>query len=198
MTVALPLGPLARQAEVRFIDFGSLTDPVLGGAVQRIDRLGSRFGLKLTYPRMNHEDASVLISRILRGSSEGAEYPFPQGSFVPGNAGVLKIRTFTPAQTFSLPLKNSITGYSFKEGQFLHVKSSGRNYIHNITAAAVVGGAGTANIDLSVYPAIRTDFAVDDDVSITPILQGFPSGDRNWTIDEARKYGISLILDESE
>src|SRR3546814_18932709 len=73
MSIILPTTPGIRSATPSLISYGGLLSPSLGGAVQRLNRLGDRNALKVTLPPMRSEpDGRTYESKLRRALQPGA------------------------------------------------------------------------------------------------------------------------------
>src|SRR3546814_9494938 len=71
MSIILPTTPGIRSATPSLISYGGLLSPSLGGAVQRLNRLGDRHALKVSLPPMRSEpDGRIYASRSEEHTSE--------------------------------------------------------------------------------------------------------------------------------
>src|SRR3546814_6750685 len=73
MSIILPTTPGIRSAAPSLISYGGLLSPSLGGAVQRLNRLGDRHALKVSLPPMRSEpDGRIYASKLRRALQQGA------------------------------------------------------------------------------------------------------------------------------
>lgn len=197
MAITLPFTPYARAATPRLLDWGSELTPGLGGASQRMSRLGSRHALDVEMPIMRAEpDGRIWVSRLKRGKTERVLFEFPQLDLVVGSPGSPKVKTASVGGT-SLPLKGLTPGYAFREGQFLSIVHGGRRYLHS-AEAGMADAAG--DLTLTVTPMLRVALSVDDVVEIAkPMIEGALSGDEvAWSIDVTRTIGLAFTITETE
>jgi len=175
MSVELPQPRLPQIVVMRFLDFGGTLTPPGGGAAQRVNRLGSRFGVDITYPRLRPEpDARILMSALRQAKVNGAIFPVPQPGFdvgAPGNplvdgaaqlGTVLKLKGFTP-------------GYAGRNGQYFSIIQGGRRYLHHLALQGIADAAG--GMEASIWPMLRIS---PDDGAICefgkPMIEGFLAG----------------------
>lgn len=189
MTVALP-SRKAASASPRYVDFGGIQKTSLGGEHQRVDRLGSRWACAYTLPPMNADEAAVWVSRLIRGLKEKAQYYFPQ----PG------LTLPTPSAAVAMPaLANSefvVLGSAgtYKEGSFFSVVHDGRGYVYQVITQNTVGSG-----QIGIQPPLRSTLTVGDAVSFADVkIEGYTGGNANtWSVDAAKKYGISFEIEEA-
>lgn len=199
MTVVLTL-PAAPQYNAGqpylFSQAQDLVSP-LGGATQRVIRLGTRFGIDVTYPAMKYGDGMVFLSRMIQAETNPVAVAFPQRGLTIGDAGAVVVNG--DGQTgLSLGVRGVTAGYTFDEGQFLSFITGGRRYLHVVTAAATAAGSGA--VTLAVYPMLRVVPNDGDAVEVaTPHLEGFISLQSKklpWTIEMVRRVGLKFTVVE--
>ncbi|MBB4837299.1 hypothetical protein HNP52_000350 [Sphingomonas kyeonggiensis] len=153
MAIELPQPRLPKVAVPRLLDWGADQKAPQGGAYQRLNRLGNRFALDISYPRLKPEpDGRILASRLRRAKTEGALFPVPQPGLsvgVPGNPVVDGAGQAGAA----ILLRGFTAGYQVREGQFFSIIHGGRRYLHCASADAVAGGDG--KVTLSIHPMLR-------------------------------------------
>ncbi|MBM3927855.1 MAG: hypothetical protein FJ335_05265 [Sphingomonadales bacterium] len=153
MTILLPQPRLPNRAVPRLIDFGTLLTPPGGGVTQRLNRLGNRYALDITYPRLKPEpDGRVLASRVRQAVTAGARYPFPQPGLDIGTPGAPAIDGGGQAGSV-LALRGFAPGYVVREGQFFSIVHAGRRYLHAAGADAVATVTGA--IAITIVPMLR-------------------------------------------
>lgn len=202
--ISLPTDIGPREATPRFLDWGGDQKPVLGGAVTRVDRLGARFAIDVQMPPMPAEPTGrIWVARLLRGKQAGGVImPWPQLSFTWPSPGTSQpdIRTAVAANATTLPLSLAGAAATFKEGQFVSIVhlTTGRRYLHMVTADTVVGGTG--NVDLPIVPPTRVAFAVNTQVEVaSPKIEGRLIGDETgWNLNTAHHTGLAFTIEENE
>src|SRR5687768_7561060 len=105
MAITLPTTPGPASARVRMLDFGGNLIPVLGGAVQRISRLGSRHAVDVALPPMSYDDARAWIQKLKRGKFDRVVMAFPQMDFAVGSPGTAAIAVAATGGT-TISVKN--------------------------------------------------------------------------------------------
>lgn len=198
MAITLPALPGARSATPRLQDWGADLTPSLGGAMQRLNRLGSRHALDVEMPPMLAEpDGRIWVSRLKRGKTDRVLFEFPQLDLVIGSPGSPKVKTVTAGGT-SVPLKGLTPGYAIREGQFFSIIHNGRRYLHSADAQAIADAVG--DVTVTVTPMLRVSLSVDDVVEIAkPMIEGALAGDEfAWSIDVARTVGLAFSIVEAE
>lgn len=196
MPISLPTCPMPTDYTVLLRDFGTVLTPFLGGPEQRINRVGTRFGLKLEMPPLDIEDGGmVYLSRLLQGRLSTVILPWPLLDFDPGTPGAPLVSANVASGT-SIPLKGLTAGYQVQEGQFFSIIHSGRRYIYMFTAAGTASAGG--NLTASIFPMLRTPLSTNDVVEIAqPMIEGLvlPGDELSWQIglDNARAFAFSVM-----
>ncbi|WP_289145000.1 hypothetical protein [uncultured Sphingobium sp.] len=178
-------------------DFGTVLTPFLGGPEQRINRLGTRFGVRLTLPpAQTRGEALIIQSRLLRAREDRLRMVFPQPDFDTGAPGAARVAAAIVSGT-AVPLKGMTAGYQAKEGQFLSIVHAARRYLHIFAADGTVGGDGTLNAN--IWPMLRTNLSNNDIVEIAPpMIEGLvsPGEELSWQISVDRLASFSFTLSE--
>lgn len=153
MAVELPQPRSLQRAVPRLLDWGAEQRATQGGASQRLNRMGSRFSLDITYPRLRPEpDARILVARLRRAKVEGALFPFLQPGLEIGSPGSPLIDGGGQAGS-SIALRGFAPGYLVVEGQFFSIVHEGRRYLHASADDAVAGSDG--KLTLPIGPMLR-------------------------------------------
>ncbi|HWU03176.1 MAG TPA: hypothetical protein VN222_10590 [Novosphingobium sp.] len=179
--VILPAKGGVKTDKPRLIDYGGQLKPFMGGPVQTLIRLGTRWALDITMPIMRTEPAGrqwsaalcsgKLFGVLTRFRQDGLAIGLP-GSPVVDDAGqtgmVLAMRGFRP-------------GYTVRVGQFFSIATNGRRYLYMARAAAIAGTDG--KMSLPILPMLRVSPADGDSCEFAaPRIQGSLSGNEvSWT-----------------
>lgn len=214
MSVDLPTGAI-QAATPRFLDRGGVLSASLGGPDQRIDRLGSKFGCDFQLIPMKAPNARIWISRLIRGIREKARVKFPQPGFVADFSGTPSLNGAHGAnlETISLFINSAaFAGKKLLEGQFISIADgaspTAQRYIHQVKADATfvagnsaVGAVAGAVVSIDIQPPLRKSFPNSSFVGTNPadvIIEGYVKGDpREWSIDNAKIYGIAFTIEEA-
>lgn len=193
----MPEGVHSSDATVLLRDFGTVLTPFLGGPEQRINRLGTRFALRVTLPPMDTKDEALVIqSRLLRSREDRLQMAWPQPGFDTGYSGAPVVAAGVTSGT-TLPLAGLIPGYVVREGQFFSIIHAGRRYVHMFSADATVNSDGTVNA--AIWPMLRTPLSVGDVVEIAvPRIEGLvsPGEEISWQISVDRMTSFSFTIAE--
>lgn len=197
MAIALPTWPAPSGAEPWLVDFGGELVPFLGGPVQRINRLGTRLGLRVTMPPMRGDVARQFQTRLLRAKFDRALLEWPLLDLDPGAPPNPQINATSSGTAVSV--KGLGAGYQVVEGQPLSIIHGGRRYVHLATGPVVANGAGVAAI--GVFPPSRVTYSVNDTVEIvTPIIEGLvsPGDELGWSLAVEHTMGFAFSVVESK
>lgn len=193
--IALPTCPVPNEAEPYLRDFGGILTPFLGGPEQRINRLGTRLGLRVTMPELDVDEARVLASRLMRGKQEGAIMPWPLFDFDPGTPPNPQINASSTGTAISI--KGLGGGYVVREGQPLSVFHGGHWYMHLATGDVTANSGGVASV--GIFPPTRTAYDANDTVAIVaPMIEGLisPGDEMSWQIALDNSWSIPFSIVE--
>ncbi len=193
----LPDYPSPNGADIGLLDFGSLLTPALGGPVQRVNRLGSRFRISVSMPPMTTKTARAWIARLVMAKTEGARMPLPLLDFNPGAPGTPLITGAGQAGT-TLNIDGATPGYAFREGQMFSILTGGKHHLYMLAAETIVGALGTAALPLTT--ALRRQHADNDPLHVTqPMIEGFVGGDEfMWNLSLERLISLQFEIAESQ
>jgi len=168
--IMLPTSPAVRAARPIVLSFGTVLKPYLGGPTQRINRIGTRWALRVTMPPMYADAARPWVNALAQGSESAVCIAIPQDIDV-GNPGNPRVSAAVTAG-MALALKGMTPGYPVRQGQFLSIIHAGQRYVHIFSADGSVEADGT--IDAAIWPMIRVSLSVNDVVEVAePKIQGF-------------------------
>ena len=193
--IEFPPRPAPNSCQPALLDHGGTLRSALGGASQRINRLGSRFRVALTYPPLPEPAGRIFVNRLLRAKEQGlrVEFPLAASQGVPGSPVV----DGAGSVGYTLNLRGLTPNYAGKEGFWLSVVHAGKHYLHTVTAQFIAGADGKAVV--SVYPALRYPFADGSAVHLAkPMIEGLIDGDEQaWEMSLAHHQHISVTIEES-
>jgi hypothetical protein len=166
------------------MDWGADLIPTLGGALQRIDRLGTRHAVDYQMPPMRYTDAMVWIQALKRGKKERVVMEFPQPDLDLTGFGTGTVTGSGESAVISG------AGGSVQIGQFFSIIQSGRRYLHS---------ANTSGTSITINPMLRVTLSGATVEVGSPKIEGALLGDEiAWTIDLARTVGLSFSVFEAE
>ncbi len=196
MAITLPTCPYPNDYQVMLRDFSSVLTPFLGGPEQIINRIGTRFGVRVTLPPMDADEGLPYISRLLQGRTQGVILPWPLLDFDPGIPGDPQINAAVTGGSI-IAIKDLVPGYQIKEGQFFTIVHGGRRYVHMFTANATADGSGLIAF-ATIFPMLRTALSANDVLELAqPMIEGnvLPGDELNWQIGmtNAREVSFSVM-----
>lgn len=195
MAIVLPDTAVPNAADVLLREFGTILSPFLGGPEQYIDRLGTRFALRVSLPpKRTRDEAMVIQSRLLQGRKSRLLMPWPQPDFDTGSPGSPLVSADVNGGT-SVPIKGLVAGYTVKEGQFFSIIHGARRYVYMCTANATANVSGV--LDASIFPLLRTPLSNNDVIEIAvPMIEGFvsPGEELSWqiSVDRFASFGFTV------
>lgn len=194
MTLTLPTNPAPRQASPLKVSFDGVLTPFMGGPVNPIGRLGTRLGLRVSYPPIRGAVARQFQSRLVRGQNERVILDWPLLDLDPGSPPNPQINASSSGTAISV--KGLGPSYVYQEGQPLSVIHDGRRYMHLMTGGGAANGSGVATI--GIYPPSRVTYSVNDTVEIEqPKIEGLVSPGEEWSwgyaLEHTMDFAFSVI-----
>ncbi len=173
--ILLPAKPALKTDKPRMIDWGGQLVPPGGGAVQTLNRLGTRHELEIVLPRMRVEPLGrVWSARLRMAKLFGALLPFGQDGFDVGAPGDIVVDGAGQGG-MSLKIRNGTANYAVREGQAFSLVVGGKRFLHFAAAQVLLDGAGRTTVP--IFPMIRR-FPGDGDTCefARPMIQGSLGG----------------------
>lgn len=198
MSILLPASPQPTDGTTpAYLDYGGILRPILGGALQKLLRLGDRFALDVVMPTMKTEDLGrVWVSRLIQAQRQGAIMRWPQLGFNVGNPGSPVVNGANQSGS-TLSMRGLVAGYVVREGQFFSVIHGGRRYLIMATSDAVAAPNGV--VVLPISPMLRFRASDGAIVEPVPMIEGFLEGDsREWTLNAAMTVGLNFRITETK
>lgn len=198
MPITLPSSPAPNGVRVIPLDFGSVQKPFLGGPSIRVNRLGKRFGARVTLPPLRSDaEGLIFVSRLLQAREDEMllDCPLVDGNFAP--MGASKVKVAASGGT-TLQIKGMSVGASAGEGRIFHIMHGGRPWVHMLKGDIVADGAGDAVAN--IWPPLRTAISVNDLISFdAPKMQGHVVDEQPaWDMALARRTSLSFTIEESK
>ena len=196
--ITLPDYPSPAAASPALVDFGAFLTPSLGGPVQRVERMGSRFRIACQMPPMKNPDLGrKWISKLIQGKQEGARMAWPLQGFDPGSPGSPFVAGAGQSGRV-VGIGGATPYYTYREGQFFSIETNGRHYLYMNTAEAFTDAAGYAPVHIE--PMLRVSPNHLDPCHVgKPMVEGFIMGDAfGWEMALANFVGMSFDLTEIE
>jgi hypothetical protein len=198
MTVSLPATPSPNSGVPLLRDFGGILTPFLGGPEQRINRVGTRFGVRITMGILPSDNAGrTFVSRLLQARQDRLLMKWPLGNFNPGATGSPLINA-NVASGSAIVIKGLPASYAAKEGQFISIIHSGRRYVHMFTGDGTANGSGVLTIQ--IFPMLRTAISTNDVVEIAqPMIEGnvLPGEELSWELSVEKNINLVFSVMEA-
>lgn len=194
--IDLPDWAVPDGAEPWLQDFGGFLTPGLGGAMQRIDRMGNRFGISASFPPMFSKDRGrILVSRLIRGKTEGVRMEYPLLSFKPGAPGSPVVDGAGQSGR-TLAVRGATPHYAFREGQPFSLEEDGQHYLHFVDAGVIADASGDA--ELAISPMLRIEPSDGATCHFArPMIEGYILGEEwRWQMSLSHHLGIAFGLVE--
>lgn len=193
--VALPSFPGPRVQTWSLVEFGGVQQSPLGGAAQRVNRLGSRWRCEIELPPMTPANARIWAAALAKGLREGVSLAIRQVDLMPGSPGSVLVAGAGQAGA-SLAVDGGTVGYVARTGQWCSILTGGRRYLHQIAAPVQFSGTGTATLPLE--PLLRAIPADNAPVELAaPVIEGLLDAPPGWTIDAGRLVrGLAFAIEE--
>jgi len=177
LAIELPTRPGIRRATPRLLDWGGRLVPILGGEVQTLRRLGTRFSLEFELPPVRNEPyGREWAGKLAQAKLEGAIARWVQDGFVPGAAGAVVVDGADQTGS-TLSVTGGTPGYPVRYGQFFSLVHDARRYLHMVTTPVRLDADGAA--DLGILPMLRV---IPDDGDT--IEMGLPKIQGSLVMDE--------------
>jgi hypothetical protein len=195
--IELPLWAVPNGATVTYVDFGGFLVPGLGGEVQRLNRMGNRHRISVSFPPApSHDKGRILVNRLRQGKTEGIRIEFPLLSFKPGSPGAPKVDGAGQAGRL-LAVDGFTPHYAYQEGQWFSLLHNGRHYLHSIDTAGMANASGQAV--LSITPMLRVEPNDNDELHFArPMIEGYIMGEEwQWSMSLAHHLMIEAEIEEA-
>lgn len=195
--IELPEWAVPNAAAPGYVDFGGFLTPGLGARVQRLDRMGNRFKVALSWPpEVYGKRGRVLVSRLISGKTEGMRVEFVQPGFKIGAPGTPRVNGAGQAGR-TLICDGFTPHYAVREGQFFSHEHDGQHYLYKVDAQTVANASG--QLDLPITPMLRVEPTDNDLLHFAkPMIEGFIMGEEwRWDISLAHHVAIECEIQEA-
>lgn len=189
------IGPAS--VELYHLDPGLNIRGPVGGPTVRLDRLGARYGARVTMPPMYAEDAREFLPRLIRGKSTGIRIPVPLVGEVQDGAGSPVVNGAEQSGR-TLSLRGVAAGYFFRAGSWLSiVDATGQHYLHMVYAAVRAPSNGV--VDVELCELLREPFADGATVHVAkPMIEGFIQGNQqDWVLQPGNIVTFQFEIEEA-
>lgn len=193
--IELPSDPGPAAINWQPQDFGGNQQGDLGGAIQRVNRLGNRWGVQITMPPMLPDDTLVWQAALMEGLEEGVSMMLCQLCDF-DNSGAVAINGAGQSGK-SIICDNATPGYIVKAGQFISVTTGGNSYCYMVASNARADAGG--NLAIALTSRLRAEPADDDAVNVAaPKIEGLLAETPTWLYDASRLgLGFSFTIVEA-
>lgn len=193
MSLTLLTGPVA-EVEFEPVDFGGTIGGELGGTDQRVNRLGNRWRMLVTLPRMNPAAADAWAVDLARGLRTGVRMRVPEPGMRDGSPGAVLVAGAGQAGSV-LAVDGGTVGHVIRKGKWFSVLTGGRRYLYKAAAPLRLGEGGAGSIELE--PLLRRVPADNAPVELAlPMIEGLIEP-VSWKIDARRiAEGVSFVIRE--
>lgn len=199
MSVALPVLPNLAEVHPRLLDNSAVLTPALGGPVQQISRLGSRYAVEVVLPSLTVDQARPWIAARLKAKTEAAtvRLEWPQAGPAEAVGGNPAVNGAGQAGA-RLNVSGLPSGAVIPAQTFFSFVSGARSYLHATTAAATANGSG--EVQLHIAPILRASPADETALEFeAPVIEGFIDGSStDWTVERLLWTTTSFTLTENE
>lgn len=194
-SVELPDSPGPRSLAWEPVDFGGTLQGPLGGAGQRVNRLGNRWRVRVEMPVLTVKQAREWSAALVQGLRLGVLMPIVQPDTYTGTPGSPLVAGAGQAGV-ELDVDGLTAAYGWKFGQFVSVITSSRRYLYMLSASGVADTSGVAT--LPIEPPLRVSPGDNDVVEIAlPYIEGLLADAPSWMLDVDRlARGFSFAIEE--
>lgn len=184
------------KGTARILDFGSMIEGTLGGADQKLDRLGTRFEIDFeSIPVRTETDGRRWIALLQQAKLQGGRVIYPQLGFNIGSPGSTLANGVHSTGT-TLNVKGGTPYYTVRAGQALNVIKDGRRYLYFAAAQETLNGTGNGSIVLTCK--MRKILSGDEVIDLkTPCVEGFIRGnEQEWELAAAQLNSFKFTIKE--
>lgn len=177
-------------------EFGGLLTPALGGPVQRIDRLGTRWAWSFqTAPMRIEPTGRDWAARIVQAKREGARLKVSQPDLAPGAIGDTFVADNVTAGRV-VTIGGLSPAYILERGRWLSFTTGGRSYLDQVRSDAVANAGGIAVV--TIQHLLRAPLVSGDDVEVVaPRIEGWIDDFSQWALDDSRTTSFSFTIAEA-
>lgn len=196
MSVLLPSSPAPREITPRLITARNELSPAFGGAVQRINRKGSRYAIDFVMPPMTYAESMAWID--LQSEDQTVIMAIPQPGVEPGAAtGPTAVKGAGQAGSV-LVVDGFAPGFAVQKGVWLSVATGGQRWLHRVAADVTASGVGEASLPLQTMlrQSPSDNAVVNLDVGY---IEGYAKvAEDAWTVGPDRLVYLKFTIEERE
>lgn len=184
------------EATIDPVYFGGPLTPPLGGPVQQINRLGTRFRITFVLPPLRTFDVGRrLMPLIMAAKEQGARVAVPLASPLRSAPGMPLVNGAIAGAGSSITIRAFSPNFVVRQGDWLSVRHGGRRYLYLATAQSVAGLTGLVTVP--VFPSLRTSLADGDIIDYSsPKIEGLLDGTTFGRAAHSR-YQATITVTES-
>ncbi len=192
--VDLPDSPGPASVTWREQDFGGAPPGLLGGATDRVNRLGNRWAVDVVLPPLSLDDARRWSAALSLGLKMGVRWRVRQVGLASGPIGAPLVAG-AGQLGMTLNADGFTPGASWMAGQWVSVVTDGERDLYLIAESGFADADGEAALALTTMLRVAPD---DNDVlDFAPRIEGLLGGEQlSWTIDRMRLGGVAFSIEE--
>ena len=196
MPVLLPVLPALASIKPRLISYRADLTPALGGPMQRVNRVGSRFAVDVQMPSLAGDCARAWLASRMKAeaTNDVLRLVWPETDFVLDYQGV-QVDGSGQAGT-QLAVKGLGAGYEIPGGRFMSILYEDGYRLHMITDTVIAGDDGRAV--LSLAPMLRKSPLDSYSVHFNPVFADVLADGAtvDWELQLKRWTSFSVTLTE--
>lgn len=183
------------QAEVQMDDRSAELDPVLGGVAQTIRRIGVKFALSVSTPRLKIEsEGRKAIALLQQAKLQDGFIEYPQPDLGIGSPGSPTVNGAHTGGT-TLNITGGTPHYVIRQNQALNLTRNGRLFLYFAATPLMLDGNGAGAVLLTT--PMRTHLEGGNAVNLAkPVIAGQIEGGIGWTYEVARLTGLQFTIRE--
>lgn len=193
--ITLPDWAVPNDIRPSFVDAGATVRSGLTRAGTRIDRLGGHFAAEISFPPFEAGQGAIVLSRLLRATSEGLRVEWPLLGIDQGAPGSPVVDGAGQGGT-TLALRGLTPHWAAREGWWLTLVTGGQYYLYNVADNAAADASG--DLSLPIWPELRAPPA-DGDTALLgrPAIEGAIDDDRiAWEMSLAHHLYLTVRIEE--
>lgn len=205
MSISYPLNAPAqarRSLSVSSVSMVATTRSPFTGAQTVFAHSGQWWELQVSYPPMRRDQAEAVIAFLLKLNGQEGTFLIDVGGAVPAGAGGGSPTVDGGSQTGNeLDVSTSLTNQTdwLKAGDFIQIGTGSAARLYKVLDDVSTDGSGDAT--LTIWPSIRNGDAPTNGASIVVSsavgLFRLKDSLTSWSVDQARRYGITFAAREA-
>lgn len=194
--IDLPVSPAPSAVAWELVDFGGTLQGPLGGAAQRVNRLGGRWRCEVALPPMKSAQAREWAVTLARALREGARWKIVQADLQPGSPGTTLVNGASQSGD-SIAIDGFTANYTLRIGQFFSILTSSQRYVYQAAASGRANSSGQLTVEIE--PPLRVEPADNDTVEMgVPYVEGLLQVPPSLTLDADRiARGVTFSILEA-